>query len=162
MASLFVLIELYAISFSTFSILCIAIGFVTGIQMTLPAVVMVEFIGWYYIYIIHLCPKVLHNLHNFNFLFFILPFAQNTQTGVEQTTIGFGFSNVLSGLIALSRPLLIDYVKETTNSYDRLLIINGALCLFATFPWYLYNRNRLASASPKRDEKENNLAKESV
>ena len=49
MASLFVLIELYAISFSTFSILCIAIGFVTGIQMTLPAVVMVEFIGWYYI-----------------------------------------------------------------------------------------------------------------
>lgn len=45
MAGLFLLIDLYAISFLTFSLLCTAIGFVTGIQMVLPAVVMVEFIG---------------------------------------------------------------------------------------------------------------------
>lgn len=45
MAGLFLLIELYAISFLTFSLFCVAIGFVTGTQMTLPAVVMVELIG---------------------------------------------------------------------------------------------------------------------
>ena len=45
MASLFILIEFYAISFLTFSILCFLIGFVSGCQMSLPVVVMVEFIG---------------------------------------------------------------------------------------------------------------------
>ena len=59
----------------------------------------------------------------------------NPPTGVERTTIGFGFSNVLSGLIALTRPLLIDHVKRSTNSYDRLLIISALLCSAATLPW---------------------------
>lgn len=45
MGSLFFLIRLYAISFLIFSIFCFALGFMSGIQMTLPAVIMVELIG---------------------------------------------------------------------------------------------------------------------
>lgn len=56
--------------------------------------------------------------------------------GIETTTIGFGFSNLLSGLFALTRPFLIDYIKVNTNSYDNLLIVNSLLCLLATVPWY--------------------------
>lgn len=45
MAGLFLLIDLYAISFLTFALFCVAMGVFNGCQMTLPAVVMVEFIG---------------------------------------------------------------------------------------------------------------------
>lgn len=60
-------------------------------------------------------------------------------TGVERTTIGFGFSNVLSGLIALTRPSLIDYVKRSNDSYDQLLIICAMLCALAAVPWCLHS-----------------------